>query len=285
MNYKTYDTAESFLNRTLKYLEKDEAENNLIIGICNKIKEHGGLYKEKPFFAALEDGDKVILAGAMTPPRQMLLYGKDYSPEDIKLFCDNIKKGGISLPGANGESELVKQFAGTWSEINNCTYRPGMNMRTYKLEKVKYRGNAEGSLRLADEQDTELVTNWIRNFNDDADLDAISHDEALKTAEFEIKNRLLYIWEDGNRVSMAASTRETEHGKVLALVYTPKEYRNKGYASACVAALSQHILDSGKKFCALFTDLANPTSNSIYMKIGYEPICDFDEYMFKYNDK
>jgi predicted GNAT family acetyltransferase len=47
------------------------------------------------------------------------------------------------------------------------------------------------------------------------------------------------------------------------------------------------ILDSGKKFCFLFTDQANPTSNSIYQKIGYEPVCDFHEYTFspvtKYN--
>ncbi len=30
----------------------------------------------------------------------------------------------------------------------------------------------------------------------------------------------------------------------------------------------------------LFTDLSNPTSNSIYQKIGYRPVCDFTEYIF-----
>jgi hypothetical protein len=63
-------------------------------------------------------------------------------------------------------------------------------------------------------------------------------------------------------------------------VYTPPERRGRGYATACVAALSQTILDEGWAFCTLFTDLANPTSNSIYQKIGYHPVCDFAEYRF-----
>ena len=49
---------------------------------------------------------------------------------------------------------------------------------------------------------------------------------------------------------------------------------------ACVAALSQQRLASGKLFCTLFTDLGNPTSNSIYQQIGYRPVCDFNAYDF-----
>jgi hypothetical protein len=64
-------------------------------------------------------------------------------------------------------------------------------------------------------------------------------------------------------------------------VYTPPELRNRGYATSCVAELSRNILQSGKEFCTLYTDLANPTSNSIYMKIGYKPVCDSVEYAFK----
>jgi predicted GNAT family acetyltransferase len=79
---------------------------------------------------------------------------------------------------------------------------------------------------------------------------------------------------------MAASSRKTPNGVVVSLVYTSKEHRGKGYASACVASLSKLLLEKGNKFCALFTDLANPTSNSIYMKMGYKPICDFDNYSF-----
>lgn len=285
MQYKTYASAENFLDRALKYLEKDEAENNLIIGISNKIKNSGSLYKQKPFFATLADGDKIILAAVMTPPRQIILYGKDYSSDALKLFCHNLIKENISIPGANGESALVKNFAGIWSALKNCTYKPGMHTRAYSLEKVKYRGTANGRLSLPDKDDAELIACWIQKFCDDAHIGRMSWEDALETAEFQIKKKLIYLWEDGEKVSMAAVIRETRHGSVVALVYTPQEYRNKGYGTSCVAALSQRILDSGKKFSALFTDLSNPTSNSIYMKIGYEPLRDFDEYSFDYKDE
>jgi len=48
-----------------------------------------------------------------------------------------------------------------------------------------------------------------------------------------------------------------------------------------VAALSQQMLDAGWEFCTLYTDLANPVSNSIYQRIGYRPVCDSNEYDFE----
>ena len=91
-----------------------------------------------------------------------------------------------------------------------------------------------------------------------------------------------FLWLDGVQpVSMALRTRPTRRGCAVGGVYTPPELRRKGYASACVAALSQHLLDQGYQFCTLFTDLANPTSNRIYLQIGYQPVCDFDKYKFE----
>jgi predicted GNAT family acetyltransferase len=63
-------------------------------------------------------------------------------------------------------------------------------------------------------------------------------------------------------------------------VYSPPEKRGHGYASACTAAVSQMLLDNGRKFCFLYTDLRNPTSNKIYQQIGYQPVLDFAEYSF-----
>ena len=97
-----------------------------------------------------------------------------------------------------------------------------------------------------------------------------------------IADRLLYLWDVGGvPVSLAGGTRPGVHCISVGPVYTPPEHRCRGYASACVAALSQHLLDAGWEFCTLFTDLANPTSNSIYQKIGYRPVCDFNEYLFE----
>ena len=101
-----------------------------------------------------------------------------------------------------------------------------------------------------------------------------------KSPRLRIADRDLFIWDDGGPVSTVTKTRHSTHGIVVSLVYTPPAHRNRGYASAAVAALSQQLLDAGWEFCSLFTDLANPTSNSIYQRIGYRPVADFDEYIF-----
>jgi predicted GNAT family acetyltransferase len=64
-------------------------------------------------------------------------------------------------------------------------------------------------------------------------------------------------------------------------VYTPPELRGRGYASALVARVTQHLLDGGRDYCFLYTDLANPTSNKIYVNVGYEYVCDSVDYAFE----
>ena len=91
----------------------------------------------------------------------------------------------------------------------------------------------------------------------------------------------MYVWDHDRPVSMALVQRETAHGICVSMVYTPPQLRERGYATSCVGALTQRMLDAGKQFCCLYTDLTNPTSNSIYRKIGYEPVCDSEDLAFE----
>jgi predicted GNAT family acetyltransferase len=80
---------------------------------------------------------------------------------------------------------------------------------------------------------------------------------------------------------MAAINRKTRNVGVIGHVYSPEEYRRKGYATAVVQKLSEYILQNGFRYCGLFTDKANPTSNHIYSKIGYEPSTQFTSLRFR----
>jgi predicted GNAT family acetyltransferase len=92
---------------------------------------------------------------------------------------------------------------------------------------------------------------------------------------YRLSTKKLYVLEvDGIPVSMAGLTREMQTVIGVAFVYTPPYFRNMGYATSAVAQISKIALDKGFEKCVLYTDLANPTSNSIYQKIGYKPICD-----------
>ncbi len=72
----------------------------------------------------------------------------------------------------------------------------------------------------------------------------------------------------------------TGAGIRIGMVYTPPEHRGNGYATALVADQSQWLLDNGYDACFLFTDLANPTSNRIYERIGYRQVAEAASYGF-----
>ena len=91
----------------------------------------------------------------------------------------------------------------------------------------------------------------------------------------------LLIWElDGVPVSVAGFGSPTSIGIRIGPVYTPPELRRRGFASALTADLSRRMLDRGYRFCFLYTDLSNPFSNKVYLRVGYEFVCESADYSF-----
>lgn len=87
------------------------------------------------------------------------------------------------------------------------------------------------------------------------------------------------MWEDGETLSMAVGREPLEGVVRISEVYTPPDKRNRGYAAACVHALSAQHRDAGFR-SILYTDLANPTANSIYRRIGYRAVAEVLRYRF-----
>ena len=107
--------------------------------------------------------------------------------------------------------------------------------------------------------------------------------DAHRVVAERIREGRLFFWCDpaDRPVSMAGWAGRTPNGVRVNFVYTPPESRNRGYATSCVAALTKHLLDCGRTFCFLFTDMANPTSNRIYRQIGYQHVCDMRDVRFE----
>jgi predicted GNAT family acetyltransferase len=152
-----------------------------------------------------------------------------------------------------------------------------MQQRAYAVESVTAPEGVPGSLRHARPADRDQMVDWMLAFEAEAmGPEAGSRDmRALVNDMFSKSNRTGYIWEvDGKPVSMCQATGPTPNGIRIGAVYTPPDERRRGYASAITAAVSREHLDHGRRWCFLFTDLANPTSNRIYQAIGYRPIRD-----------
>jgi predicted GNAT family acetyltransferase len=174
-----------------------------------------------------------------------------------------------------GPAAEVRAFARAATDATNVSWRPGRSHRIYALRRVTPAPPTTGEWRAARAEDTEVLARWMRAFMEESgeprEPEAVFGERTARR----IAEGSMYVWCDGGvAVSMAAGVGETPNGMRIGAVYTPPESRGRGYATALVAAVSQHLLDGGRAFTYLYTDLANPTSNSIYQKIGYRPVAD-----------
>jgi predicted GNAT family acetyltransferase len=251
-----------------------------LLGLAYSLVDNPRKYGADPFFAVVEKKGTAELFVLMTPPLKPILYA---SHDAIKDSCDALvsylNSNNVRVPGVIGPQSVAEKFVNACSRINRCEVTLSMKMRIYQLTSVVELKKQTGTFRPAEEKDVLILNEWIDGFHLDVfkGRKDVYKDDAAEL----IRNADLYVWDDSGIVSMVSRTRPTRHGFVIAYVYTPKQFRNKGYATAVVGSLCQHILSSGKSFCSLFADIANPTSNSIYQKIGFKPVRDFYDYSFE----
>lgn len=275
-----FTDVDGFLSAANDFLEAREAEHNLIFGISAYVRDQPNIFGEgSPYFAVVRAGTQVVAAALRTPPHNLVLSEID-DPDAVDLLvADRIAE---DLPGVLGPVEHARAFAERWTAATGRSAKHHLAERIFQLRRVIAPPAVPGHLRTAIPGDRSLVAAWMRAFTDEAlgedDPDA---SEALTDRWLEGRGRTLYLWEDGGLVSLCGVGGVTPHGIRVGPVYTPPEARRRGYASALVAEASQLQLDAGRRFCFLFTDLANPTSNHIYQSIGYEPVSDVDEYRFE----
>ena len=174
------------------------------------------------------------------------------------------------------------RFAGLWSERTGAPVKVAMRERAFRLSHVTTPRRVPGRMRAARAADRELLFQWLSEFTDEALVGHLPADIGEVADRWVAGiNRTMQLWIDhGIPVSMAGVGSPTPHGIRIGPVYTPRDLRDRGYASNLVAAACSAAIREGRRFCFLFTDLSNPTSNHIYQAIGFEPVSDVDRWSF-----
>jgi hypothetical protein len=280
MRLRTFTAAAVFLDAVGPTLLAREAENSLLLGIALRLADGHSYSAEAPFLACVEDDDgRLSVIALRTPPHNLAVCADEGRVDALALVANCLVDAGATLPGIHGRVDVADAFAALWQKKTGAIPRIGMEQRLYRLTKVARPKDVSGRARWGAREEASLLTAWADAFIDEA----VPSDQKLDVGamvERAIEGQALLVWDDKGAVSMCARSRPTPHGASINLVYTPPALRGRGYASACVAELSARILDSGKAFCTLYTDLANPTSNAIYQRIGYQPLGDFREIRF-----
>lgn len=180
------------------------------------------------------------------------------------------------LPGVTGAAGDAARFAGAWTEVCSCAAQPFSGQRIYRLGALIPPAGVPGRLRSATGTEAALLARWVEGFG--ADTGEVTPDP-VATVERRLLADQVLVWENGQPVAMAMRTAPVSSVVRVQAVYTPPEFRAHGYASAVVAGVSHRVVEFGST-AILYTDLANPTSNGIYRRLGYSATTEVLRYRF-----
>lgn len=281
MKLFAYTSPTPFLAQNRAFLEQREAVNSLLYGLALTYQKAGDGAGPLLLLSVQNEGEPIFCA-LQTPPRKLVVCGEVAHAEAIAACAGNyFSEHAIPIPGINGPRAFAEVLADAWSRRQGIPWKASRRSGVYQLDALRPVRPAPGRLRLAEEEELGLATGWRLAFIPELGMEAEAPEQARQATAGMIRENRLYFWEKENRpVSMAAVGRPTPRGISVYYVYTPPEHRGHGYASNAVAWMSGLMLSRGYRFCTLFTDLNNPTSNKIYQAMGYYMVEEFVEITF-----
>jgi uncharacterized protein len=273
----------AFLAEAGPFLAEREAEHNLLFGICSLlVRDPLPFGAGPPYLAISEDDGRIVGAAIRTPPHNLVLSETD-DLGAIEPLVRDVRDAGETLPGVLGPGKAASAFVRAWCERAGGSATLSMANRIYRASRSTPPSGVEGEMRPYRDDDHDLTIRWFDAFVQEA----LPEEATSESSAALLRRRLddpdggMRIWEhEGHPVSHAGFGSRTPNGIRVGPVYTPPELRGKGYASALVGQMTAELLEGRHRYCFLFTDLANPTSNGIYQRIGYEAVTDVDQYAF-----
>jgi RimJ/RimL family protein N-acetyltransferase len=272
--------AEPFASRALPWLGRYPIEANVLTTYLDSVLDGRREAVDARWILVLDPDGEVAGAAMHVRPWQVFLSPMD--EPGVHAVVRALAGRRPPVPGVGGTCPAPAMFASAWQALTGARCWRSMSQRMYSLREVRRPAAVPGRARLAARADQDLCLAWVNAFATEADPNSPRPDPTTEITR-RIALGLLVLWEDEKEpVSLAGLGRPAAGVARIGPVYTPPERRRHGYGEAVTAAASQAALDRGAERCMLYTDLANPTSNAIYQRIGYRPVADAE--MFRFED-
>jgi len=243
-------------------LEADEIRHSLLLSIIGRLRTHPNQGEIKTWTLGSPGA-----CAAQTPGYPLVLG--DLSRAECHAFAEMMSEA--DYPGVVGNGDTALWFAESARQLG-VEFREQVPQEIKALWMPRQVPSAPGFPRQLSPKDFGLFRAWIHAFIREAvPSDPVPSDDALMN---DLRSRRHWLWILEDRpVSMAAITRRTKRAAFINSVYTPPEYRNRGFAAAITAIAAREIFDEGRSAACLYTDLRNPASNRCYAKLGFVTVC------------
>lgn len=229
-----------------------------------------------------QNGQAVLLFGHTAPWSLCLNAPKEAEALAVQAAAElayYLKARHIPIAGVNARGSLCQAFMRAYG--GSFIQRSAMDIMV--LTQLREFPAIPGRVRPAEERDVETIIQWKHAFYREALHEEAEPEAVRRNLQERIEKGAIRVLElpGGELASMAHTSRETERGISISGVYTPPEYRGRGYCQATVGTLCRELLAGGKSYCTLFVDKRNPISNRVYRKIGFKVLEDCSEYKCK----
>ena len=274
MRIELLTSAKEFLVRTQSLRAADPFRTNILGSVATTVADGSLTYDAYLWWVLLDDKGQTIGAAMRTAPHGMIL-----SPMPMNTICELARAVSLQdddLPSVSGPIAVVEKFVdeyrGTGSPGSTRHAELSEQLLLYALDELTV-PSADGEMSVALSQDYELILEWYLEFGKDTGVFMPNPQGSISAGLGRNSYRFWSV--EGEKVCLAghAPLVDTPDGRIARIgpVYTPPERRRNGYAGALTAWLSQELVEQGAKVM-LYTDAANPTSNSVYQRIGYQLI-------------
>jgi RimJ/RimL family protein N-acetyltransferase len=272
MGWNITGDLDAYVTEAGDFLRADPVENTVPLGVVESLRASGvGAFGEGPLFGWWHSDAGV--RGALLQTGTFPLLLSEMPDHAAAALADELAGRGVDLPGVTGHPTASRAFADIWEKRTGAIAEVRMRQRLFRLERLEPpEPRPDGTPRVATAADHALVLDWFTAFEEEASgggqVNATLIDDRIGYGG-------VLLWEaEGRPVTVAGRTRVVSGMARIGPVYTPPEHRRRGYGAAVTAALTQATLDAGASHVVLFTDLANPTSNGIYQRIGFRAVSD-----------
>ena len=290
MELEFYDDPATFLDAAGHRLAADPVLTTVIATVTARlVKDVDPPRKGGPrWWLAVREGSQVVglaMRTAPMPPHPM--YVLPMPDEAAVELARALHDRGEPLAGVNGALPAAELVAEETARLTRGTATTVQRMRLHTIEALVAPAPVPGRLRPATLDDLDLVVEWYGAFEEAAAEQAgaehrppAPEPQDVDAVRPKVEQGCVWLWTDGNGAPVHLTAHNPPAYGVTRIgpVYTPKEERGRGFASAAVAQVTQMLLDEGLRVC-LFTDLDNPTSNHVYEALGYRPVVDMASFV------
>lgn len=287
MKFVKYESKENFLKDNLDILLKEEAKNELMLGI---ILQHDDDKVGTWLLGRIEDDNEVRIVFLADDDKKGLLFycpSENITDRELEFLTDNIAKVDFNLNQVFGNKKYSSKIANMYSEKNNKQILEIGHVYTLALENIKQEHLLDDNEKLIklnyENANMDKMSQIVKDIHTDiSGVEACSDEEALRIANIYLKKGL-YILTDNNEENVychAVSVRKQINGCTIGAVISPKEHRGKGYGKKCIHAVSKRLLEDGNKYIALHVSATNEAAKSVYEKVGFDFVEETERFVF-----